>query len=72
MRAYDATCPHCGHRNIDMYLEETEGWMDCENCGKLHEFTQFRRGKRLPVYRMDAIPMEILHPERMKAGVAAV
>jgi len=72
MRAYDATCPHCGHRNIDMYLEETEGWMECEACGKLHEFTQFRREKRLPVYRMDAIPMEILHPERMKAGVAVV
>ena len=72
MRAYDATCPHCGHRNIDMYLEETEGWMECENCGKLHEFTQFRRGKKLPVNRMNAIPMEILHPERMKAGVAAV
>ena len=72
MRAYDATCPHCGYRNNDMYLEETEGWMECEACGKLHEFTQFRRGKRLPVYRMDAIPMEILHPERMKAGVAVV
>ena len=27
MRAYDATCPYCGHRNNDMYLEETEGWM---------------------------------------------
>ena len=36
MRAYDATCPHCGHRNNDMYLEETEGWMECEACGKLY------------------------------------
>ena len=35
MFAYDATCPHCGHRNIDMYLEETDGWMECENCGRV-------------------------------------
>ena len=60
MRAYDATCPHCGHRNIDMYLEETEGWMECEKCGKLHQFPKFQRGMKIPVFRMDAIPKEVL------------
>lgn len=62
MKAYDATCPSCGHRNIDMYLEETNGWMECEKCGKLHQFPQFRRGVRIPVFRMDSLPKGLLNP----------
>ena len=33
MKTYDVSCPCCGHRNKDLYLEETEGWMECEKCG---------------------------------------
>ena len=32
MKKYDIICPHCGHRNNDLYLQETEGWFECENC----------------------------------------
>ena len=60
MIAYDAKCPYCGHMNIDMYLEETEGWMECEKCGHLHQYERFSRSVKIPVFDMDAIPKEIL------------
>jgi len=30
---YDVACPVCGRVNRRLYLEETEGWMECESCG---------------------------------------
>lgn len=33
MKTYDVECPVCGHMNRNLYLEETEGWMECECCG---------------------------------------
>lgn len=30
---YDVACPVCGRVNRRLYLEETEGWMECECCG---------------------------------------
>lgn len=35
MKMYDKRCPQCGHINRNLYLEETEGWMECEKCGRL-------------------------------------
>ena len=32
MRTYDAECPVCGTRNSGLFLEETEGWMECRAC----------------------------------------
>ena len=71
MLAYDATCPHCGHRNIDMYLEETDGWMECDKCGTLHQFEKFRRGKRIPVFQMNNIPKELFVASAPVLGAAA-
>lgn len=33
MKAYDIKCPICGTVNKQLYLEETNGWMECEHCG---------------------------------------
>lgn len=30
---FDVACPVCGRINRSLYLEETEGWMECEYCG---------------------------------------
>ena len=30
---YDVLCPICGKVNRSLYLEETDGWMECEHCG---------------------------------------
>ncbi len=72
MNTYDAACPHCGHRNTNMYLEETDGWMECERCGKLHQFIQFHSSRRYPAFRMETGPNGFLHAEMQKAGVVAV
>lgn len=40
MKTYDVSCPCCGHRNKDLYLEETEGWMECEKCGKITQVSK--------------------------------
>ena len=40
MKTYDVSCPCCGHRNKDLYLEETEGWMECEKCGEVAQVSK--------------------------------
>jgi hypothetical protein len=31
MKQYSIKCPYCGAIN-KVYLEETEGWMECDAC----------------------------------------
>ena len=33
MNAVDVKCPICEKLNKLLNLEETDGWMECENCG---------------------------------------
>ncbi len=33
MKAYDIMCPECGTVNHSLFLQETDGLMECENCG---------------------------------------
>ena len=30
MKVYSARCPDCGFMNRGLYLEETDGWFECE------------------------------------------
>ena len=56
MKMYNAICPCCGHSNYDLYLEETEGWMECEECGEVSQvIKQFVGRKLLPVYSTEDI-----------------
>lgn len=32
MKQYDVMCPICGTLNKGLFLEETDGWMECEHC----------------------------------------
>ena len=64
MTAYDAKCPHCGHMNTNMYLEETGGWMECELCGKTHQFVQFEGGISIPTFMIDNIPKKYFEVEK--------
>ena len=38
---YDVACPVCGRVNHRLYLEETEGWMECEYCGASSQHLPF-------------------------------
>ena len=33
MGTTDVKCPECGTMNYSLYLEETEGFMECSCCG---------------------------------------
>ncbi len=33
MNNYNVIYPVCGAVNYNLYLEETDGWMECESCG---------------------------------------
>ena len=35
MKKTDVVCPLCGTINHNLYLEETDGWMECECCGSI-------------------------------------
>ncbi len=35
MLTFDVICPFCGKVNRNLYLGETSGWMECENCHQI-------------------------------------
>ena len=48
----DVKCPMCGKINHNLYLEETDGWMECERCGNLIKDIAYMKKVRLPVIQM--------------------
>ena len=58
MKTYDVNCPCCGYRNKALYLEETEGWMECEKCGSITMDAEALKGKKIPVYLFNNRTME--------------
>ncbi len=32
MKLYDISCPKCGMINRNVDLQETDGWLECEEC----------------------------------------
>ena len=51
---YDVACPVCGRINRSLYLEETEGWMECEYCGNSTQDMSFQKIVKIPVIRMES------------------
>lgn len=50
MKTYDVCCPICGALNHNLYLEETDGWMECEHCGQTVQILTAGKMIQLPVY----------------------
>ena len=59
MKQYDVKCPVCGKTNHGLFLQETEGWMECENCGADVEAKTFDDGKAIP-FLTPALCVEIM------------
>ena len=54
MKRYDIKCPICGTVNRNLDLEETNGWMECEKCGRAVQVTnRFGKHLKIPVFKMD-------------------
>ena len=59
MKHYDVKCPVCGKTNHGLFLQETGGWMECENCGADVEAKTFDDGKAIP-FLTPALCVEIM------------
>ena len=50
MKAYDIECPVCGTVNHSLFLQETDGWMECEHCKIESRVLTLRPLKVIPHY----------------------
>ncbi|MCI5699613.1 MAG: hypothetical protein MR308_04350 [Lachnospiraceae bacterium] len=51
MNTYDVKCPVCGVVNHSLFLEETDGWMECEHCGHAAKYCwEPQTKKQIPVF----------------------
>ena len=50
MKHYDVKCPVCGHKNLHLYLEETNGWMECECCKSISQNPAFIKIKKASAF----------------------
>ena len=65
---YDVACPVCGRLNRSLYLEETEGWMECEYCGNSTQDMSFQKMVKIPVIRMEQLSK--MMPLKLEAAAA--
>ena len=65
---YDVACPVCGRINRSLYLEETEGWMECEYCGNSTQDLSFQKQVRILVIRMEQLSK--MMPLKLEAAAA--
>ena len=49
MKSYDLRCSICGAVNRGLYLEETDGWMECEKCGNVTQSMEHRQTVLIPL-----------------------
>ena len=52
MKQYDVKCPICGTWNRGLFLDETDGWMECESCGNAVQIMKYVKTRRVPCYQM--------------------
>lgn len=55
MKQYDVKCPLCGTMNRSLYLDETDGWMECEHCHETVRVQEFIKLKKIPLFNMGHI-----------------
>mgnify|MGYP002524132434 FL=1 len=65
---YDVACPVCGRINRSLYLEETEGWMECEYCGNSTQDMSFQKMVKIPMVRMEQLSK--MMPLKLEAAAA--
>ncbi len=55
MQTFDVKCPVCGKVNRGLYLEETDGWMECEACSEVTRIRQADSGRLVPLYTVEKL-----------------
>ena len=47
-KSHDVICPYCGAVNRELFLDETDGVMECEECGQVVKVVEFE-GQKTPI-----------------------
>ena len=68
MMTYIAICPVCGKINCGLDLEETKGWMECEDCHTVTRDLSFREKVKIPVYKTDQMEQVLAYLGIQKTG----
>lgn len=64
MNTYDVKCPICGVVNHSLYLEETDGWMECEHCGHMARYRwEPQMKKQISVFVIQTMQVQALPAE---------
>lgn len=50
LKVYSEKCPICGKMNDNLYLEETDGWMECEYCHSATQILKYRKTVKIPLF----------------------
>lgn len=59
MKTFDVRCPVCGHMNHNLFLEETDGWMECEKCNAATRSLKYEDTIRIPLKSLKTIKPQI-------------
>ena len=69
MKSYDLRCPVCEAVNRGLYLEETDGWMECEKCGNVTQSTEHRQTVLIPLIVRTQSRNDNQLTDRLAAGI---
>ena len=69
MKSYDLRCPICGTVNRGLYLEETDGWMECEKCGNVTQSMEHRQTVLIPLILKTQSRSDSKNLDRIAVGI---
>ena len=69
MKSYELRCPICGTVNRGLYLEETDGWMECEKCGNVTQSMEHRQTVLIPLILKTQSRSENKNLDRIAVGI---
>ena len=69
MKSYDLCCPICGAVNRGLYLEETDGWMECEKCGNVTQSMEHRQTVLIPLILKTQSRSDNNKADRLAVGI---
>ena len=69
MKSYDLRCPICDTVNRGLYLEETDGWMECEKCGNVTQSMEHRQTVLIPLILKTQSRSDNKNLDRIAVGI---
>jgi uncharacterized Zn finger protein len=69
MKSYELRCPICGTVNRGLYLEETDGWMECEKCGNVTQSMEHRQTVLIPLILKTQSRSDNKNLDRIAVGI---